>query len=96
MDLHSETAFGFTAKSINKRQKEKIFNQGFVDDTSIAVNGGVSTQQLLDRLHHDAQSWNKLLFSSGGLLELSKCLYCIVEFKFDSVGNPILFTPEHQ
>jgi hypothetical protein len=67
----------------------------FVDD---AFN---STNQFLCWLHeppdplvvvsllqHDAQTWERLLYTSGGLLNITKCLYYISCWKFDSEGRP--------
>jgi hypothetical protein len=38
-------------------------------------------------LEHDSQTWERLLWTSGGLLNLSKCLYYVVSWTFDSEGR---------
>jgi hypothetical protein len=38
-------------------------------------------------LEHDSQAWERLLWTSGGLLNLSKCLYYMVIWTFDSKGR---------
>jgi hypothetical protein len=96
MDIHKEKAFGFEAHSVKKNYTIKIFNQGFVDDTSLPVNGGANITALRNRLNHDAQRWSNLLYSTGGLLELSKCLYYLTTYKFDTTGHTIAYTPDHQ
>jgi hypothetical protein len=95
MDILDSHSFGFTATSVTKDTVVKVNNQGFVDDTSIMTNGGQTTDELLGRLQSDAQTWSNLLYSSGGLLELPKCLYYIADYSFDSTGNPSPFTPQH-
>ena len=42
------------------------------------------------RLTHDAQTWERCLWTSGGLLKLPKCLYYIMKWKFTPEGEPIL------
>jgi hypothetical protein len=95
MDILDAHSFGFQAVSVTNQSTVKINNQGFVDDTSLMTNGGSSIEELLARLKSDAQTWSNLLYSSGGLLELSKCLYYIVDYTFDQTGNPVISTPEH-
>jgi exonuclease III len=95
MDILDSHSFGFKAVSVTKSRQVKVHNQGFVDDTSLMSNGGSSIEELISRLQSDAQTWSNLLFSSGGLLELSKCLYYIAAFQFDATGNPSAYTPHH-
>jgi hypothetical protein len=38
-------------------------------------------------LQHDSQTWERLLWTSGGLLILTKCLYYVVAWDFDSEGR---------
>jgi hypothetical protein len=37
-------------------------------------------------LRHNAQTWERSLWTSGGLLNLSKCLYYIAHWQFNSEG----------
>jgi hypothetical protein len=41
-------------------------------------------------LQHDAQRWERLLWSTGGLLNLLKCRYYIMSWRFDAEGRPFL------
>ncbi len=73
---------------------------GFVDDTNAALNDWQPQHQveldvLLTRLTHEAQTWNDLLFISGGKLELTKCSFHVLQFNFKPDGSPrpLLFTP---
>jgi hypothetical protein len=65
---------------------------GFVDDSTGQVNDFQSHAQstpeaLSEFMQHDAKLWNYLLRISGGLLELSKCLYHHIHFDFDTYRN---------
>jgi hypothetical protein len=96
MDILDEHSYGFTATSPIDHSTVKVHNQGFVDDTSLMANGGSSPQDLIQRLQTDAQLWSNLLSSSGGILELTKCLYYIIDYEFDPTGNPKMMIPNHQ
>jgi hypothetical protein len=67
--------------------------EAFVDDTDVAVNDSekpYSPGKLAAILQQDAQHWEKLLFTSGGKLELSKCFFYLMHWKFSSDGTPSL------
>ena len=50
--------------------------EGFVDDTGDANSSTPATpNQLIQKLQTDAQHWERLLFISGGKLELNKCYF---------------------
>jgi hypothetical protein len=49
-----------------------------------------TAESVVARLQKDAQVWERLLFNSGGLLKLKKCLYYIMFWEFDSEGCPSL------
>ena len=66
---------------------------GFVDDSTGVVNDFHATtlpevEALLQKMQHDAQLWNDLLWCSGGKLELPKCSYHFLYFDFDPDGTP--------
>jgi hypothetical protein len=70
--------------------------EAFVDDTDVAVNDTKQPKtllQLTQLLQTDAQHWEKLLFTSGGKLELTKCFFYMLYWKFDEDGMPTL-TPK--
>lgn len=67
---------------------------GFVDDTNIVVNNyqpqhEPQHMETITRLKQDAQTWTNLLFLSGGKLELTKCSYHALQFKFKPDGTPV-------
>jgi hypothetical protein len=73
--------------------------EGFVDDTSIFANlefGNNDLSELLEKIESDGQLWEQLLHTTGGELELSKCFYYILSWRWNNVGNPIPQTIEEQ
>jgi hypothetical protein len=46
-----------------------------------------SISTLFNGIKRDAQTWERLLWTSGGLLELSKCRFYIVYWRFDPGGQ---------
>jgi hypothetical protein len=41
----------------------------------------------------EAQVWEKLLWATGGTLNLSKCFYYVIAWDFHKNGTPILLNP---
>ena len=78
-DKHDEQAHGATFETPDKRFSMQVYLVGFVDDANGNVNGfrddvQPPAQSLLEKMQHDAQLWNDLLWNSGGgALELPKC-----------------------
>jgi hypothetical protein len=72
----------------------------FIDDASNATGRFLAwlheqpdATELCDMLQHDAQTWERLVWTSGGLLNLTKCLYYLSYWQFDSEGRAQL-TPK--
>ena len=69
---------------------------GFVDDNNDQTNDFLRDEDsatlplVLANTQHNAQSWNDLLTASGGALELPKCSYHMVHWKFAKNGSPVL------
>jgi hypothetical protein len=66
----------------------------FIDDASNCANNFLAWLHQTPALHdvvamlqQDSQMWERLLWTSGGLLNLSKCLYYILAWYFDSEGR---------
>ncbi|KAG7342332.1 hypothetical protein IV203_007425 [Nitzschia inconspicua] len=51
---------------------------------------------MLHNAQHDTQSWNDLLDSSEGALEVRKCMCHLAHIQFTSKGSPVLqsFVPD--
>ena len=72
---------------------------GFVDDTSLFTNIPFqysNMNEAVRNLQVATQTWSKLLEASGGKLELSKCFYYVLSWKFSNEGEPIPMTIEEQ
>ena len=69
---------------------------GYVDDCNGQTNafhldGSQSTvDKLVHQTQHNAQVWSDILYSSGGVLEVSKCSCHILQWKFTPQGAPYL------
>ena len=99
-DVHDRFAHGATFRTPSGDTSVQLKLSGFVDDTNASLNDWqpqhqVELDTLLTRLTHDAQTWNDLLFISGGKLELTKCSFHVLQFSFqpDGTPRPSLFTP---
>jgi hypothetical protein len=69
----------------------------FLDDNSSASNrfdkwlhSPPEPSDIVADLQKDAQTWERLLFTSGGLLKLRKCLYYDMAWDFDTEGRASL------
>jgi hypothetical protein len=71
-------------------------SDGFVDDVTHFFNLGmkyslqntVQVTDIIKGLEREGQSWERFLWTTGGKLELSKCLYYILFYRFDPDGTP--------
>ena len=66
-------------------------SDAFVDDTSLGFTSTDETsyEDIVTRLQEVAQTWEHLLFLSGGKLNLSKCSWFVLRWEWKS-GCPIL------
>ena len=78
----------------------QIANTAFVDDTSGYQNQTEDTStkenidQLILNLKNDVTTWDRLLYATGGLLELQKCFFYLTIWKFRKDGSTRTLTPE--
>ncbi|KAI2502417.1 hypothetical protein MHU86_12074 [Fragilaria crotonensis] len=76
--------------------QSRITMIGFVDDSNGQVNSFYETedsahlQELIRKAQHNASQWSSLLHATGGALELSKCSYHVMYWKFSMQGAPVL------
>ena len=83
-------------QSPDRQIKVEIANTAFVDDTSGYSNDPDHTMliaELVALLQADITHWGRLLWATGGQLELEKCLYYAIEWKFRSDGSARIATP---
>jgi hypothetical protein len=69
----------------------------FIDDASNStgkflrwLHDPPTPLEVTDLLRHDAQTWERLLWTSGGLLNLTKCLFYVAFWRFDTEGRASL------
>ena len=98
-NVHDELSHGATFVTQNGKQQIHMGLSGFVDDTNTVTNcfhpnWEPPLDQILEKLRHDAQMWTDILYLSGGKLELAKCSYHILQFKFQPNGTPTV--QQHQ
>jgi hypothetical protein len=78
-------------------------SDGYVDNTTMYLCDQTewlatqpSSTEVFDSLQKDAQTWERLLWSSGGLLEINKCRYYVIQWKFGSSGKAKMLTAPEQ
>ena len=89
---HQAKAHGMLFTSPQGDVSLRISIVGFVDDATCITGGDPNKpiQDLLQRMQHDAQLWNDLLWTSGGKLELPKCGFHAIYYRFDDQGLPVM------
>jgi hypothetical protein len=94
MKCMEEYTYGAMLPSPFNGHKNAVFwITGFVDDVThwcINISRQAETE-ISEDLQHAAQWWEQLLHASGGKLELSKCFFYILKWKFNSEGIPSLY-----
>jgi hypothetical protein len=91
-------AYPATYQNPDRTNQNKWYIIGFVDDTNGQVNQFIEDERsdTLATMHHRAQenatTWAQLLGVTGGALELQKCSYHVMSWKFTDQGAPVLAT----
>jgi hypothetical protein len=92
MDILQMHANGMTMVDITNNNKTIQWIEGFVDDTSLFSNTNFKNnniEELKEKLRHDSNYWAGVLSATGGKLELTKCFYYLLTWKWDKQGNPL-------
>jgi hypothetical protein len=64
---------------------------GFVDDTTtLQIQHFTAMMYIILFLQRDTQTWERLLYTSGGKLEIQNCVFAIFEWTADHWGRPTL------
>jgi hypothetical protein len=86
--------YGLTFSDSSQHLQYKMTSNMFIDDASNCTNDFIAwlhrqpdAVNVVAMLEHDSQTWEQLLWTSGRLLNLSKCLYYVVSWTFDSEGR---------
>ena len=80
----------------DRSHETKVSLIGFVDDNNgqankfKAIQSWTNLQRLLRQAQRNANLWALLLCATGGALELAKCSYHILFWKFSIQGAPVL------
>jgi hypothetical protein len=71
----------------------KRLTDAFVDDTLLAITdtyNPMSPHEMIHRIEKIAQNWERLLFLSGGSLNLKKCSWSMLHWEWTN-GCPHLY-----
>lgn len=99
LEIMRETSTGARLISPYGEKLEQV-SSGFVDDIThwcidmTPDSEGLSFGEITMDMQRMAQRWEELLHITGGKLELSKCFYYSIFWKFDAEGVPQLVNPE--
>jgi hypothetical protein len=96
-DCHNQRSYGASYCTPDRTLHFQAGMTGFVDDTKGQTNDMTEStplplRQLIDRMQSDAQLWGDLLHVSGGALEIPKCNYYVMQWRFQPSGIPTLET----
>lgn len=78
---------------ISGSRSHSRLSDAFVDDTSMgftSTDDHSTIDDLIAKLEHIAQTWEHLLFLSGGKLNLSKCSRFVIKWEWEKQGRPII------
>ena len=94
-DCYETKAHGAIYETPDKHFRTKLHMVGYVDDSNGQTNAFLEDQQppdetILAMTQNDAQIWNDLLHASGGALELPKCVYQLISWRFLHDGRPLM------
>ena len=96
-DCYETSAFSASYCNPDRSNLIELSMIGFVDDANGQVNSffdpesPVMLQQTLNKkAASNAATWSKYLNASGGALELSKCSYHVLHWRFAMNGAPVL------
>jgi exonuclease III len=97
-DCYATQSLNATYCRPNNTEPISIGMIGFVDDSNGQTNcfqedeTEATNPTMVQKLRSNAQVWANMLGVSGGSLELSKCSYHLVEWKFALHGDPVLIS----
>ena len=92
IDCYKETEEGMLFCDPEKLVSIERWLDAFVDDAELGLNDFwdeyPELQDMLDDFEKAAQKWERLvLFTSGGALEMSKCLWYCLHWYWDADGR---------
>ena len=92
-DIHQAISYGASFTTPEGNESVRISMVGFVDDCTCTYNDfqpqtELDYKTMTQRMQSDAQTWNDLLWCTGGKLELNKCSFHALRFAFNPNGSP--------
>jgi Reverse transcriptase (RNA-dependent DNA polymerase) len=99
MDTLEQIAKGMEIYDVDGSIKIRELIEGFVDDASNVSNIDFTSnciKTIFNKLEAEGTAWAGLLAAAGGKLELSKCFFYILSWKWDKKGNGIPQTISEQ
>ena len=90
MDRVVQNRASFQSPDSNEHHSRLI--DAFVDDTSLSFTPetDISFEEVTRQLTKIATYWNRLLFYSGGSLNLQKCSYHVTKWEWNKQGRPVV------
>ena len=83
---------GIQLQAVHSAPPITFVGEAFVDDAGLGTNADHNSPQVLaSHLQTLAQRWEKLLYSTGGALNLSKCFWFLLSWRWVH-GKPVLQT----
>jgi hypothetical protein len=95
-DCYDTLSYAATYCHPDRTQPLSVSMIGFVDDCNGQVNSFnehndlEALQRLVEKAKINANVWSQLLTATGGALELTKCSYHVLFWKFSIKGAPVL------
>jgi hypothetical protein len=91
IDCYKEMEEGMFFCDPDKLVSIERWLDAFVDDAELGLNNFwdeyPELQDMLDDFEKVTQKWEQLLFTSGGALEMSKCLWYCLHWYWDADGR---------
>lgn len=96
MHVFDRSSNGMVQFDVQKGTTKNTSAEGFVDDVALFTNLHALVDSdlptLRKALSEDINTWQETLAGSGGKLELIKCFYYILMWRFNKTGDPIPMT----
>ena len=95
-DCYEKIAFAAKYCNPDRTNDIELTMIGFVDDTNGQVNSffdiesQATLRDLMSKAAHNADAWTRMLSASGGAVELPKCSYHVIHWRFSATGAPVL------
>jgi hypothetical protein len=94
-DCYEQVSSGAQNCHPDRTEPMRVGMIGFVNDSNGQTIFSWKMKRTLTQMLSYAQVWANLLRPSGGILELSKCSYHLLEWSFAQQGDPVLITNKH-